>query len=92
MSTNQTSKPMSERDHQQVLKGSYNDVDKSLTTSSFASAKIGNKITFTTTTTSVAGDTLNISYYDQLTTLLYTLSLVFTDSSQTTIISVTRIA
>ena len=41
----QTSKPMSDRDFQQTLRASFNDSDKSLTTSSFITAKVGHKIT-----------------------------------------------
>lgn len=42
-----TTKHMSEKDFQQTLKASFNDSDKSLTTSGFVSAKIGHKITRT---------------------------------------------
>lgn len=42
-----TTKHMSEKDFQQTLKSSFNDSDKSITTSGFVSGKVGHKITRT---------------------------------------------
>jgi hypothetical protein len=89
---NQTSKPLSERDFQQTLRGSFNNVDKSFTTNGWLSAQVGNKITFLTFTTTVSGDSQRISFYDQETILLYQLSLVFTDGTQSTLLSAERTA
>lgn len=88
----QSSKELSERDYQQVLRASFCDTDKSLTTSGFVTSKVGNKITQTITTTTVANDTLLFSYFSDQTTLLYTLKIIFTDATQTTMISTERIA
>lgn len=87
-----TSKRLSERDADQTLQSVYNITDASLTTSGFLSAKVGNKITQVVSTTSVSGDTSTFSFYDQQTTLLYSLKLIFTDGTQSTMLSAERIA
>lgn len=92
MSVNETSKRLSERDAAQVSQSIYNQIDASITTSGFLSAKIGNKITFTISTTSVTGDTNTVSFFDQQTTLLYSLKLIFSDATQGTLLSAERTA
>lgn len=92
MSANQTSKPFSERDPDQTLRGSFNDVDKSLTTSGWLTSQIGNKITQTISTTTLVGDTSTFSYYDKQITLLYSIKLIFTDATQSILLSAERIA
>lgn len=87
-----TSKRLSERDADQTLQSVYNITDASLTTSGFLSAKIGNKITQVVSTTSISGDTSTFSFFDQQTTLLYSLKLIFTDGTQATLLSAERIA
>lgn len=87
-----TSKRLSERDADQTLQSVYNITDASFTTSGFLSAKVGNKITQAVSTTSVSGDTSTFSFYDQETTLLYSLKLIFTDGTQATLLSAERIA
>lgn len=92
MAANETSKKLSERDAAQVNQSIYNQTDASITTSGFLSAKVGNKITFTISQTTVSGDTNTVSYYDQETILLYTLKLIFTDGTQAVLLSAERTA
>lgn len=86
-----TTKTLSERDYQQTLRHAYNDVDGSITSAGFLVGKVGRKITFTTSTTTVLNDTQEISFLENGITL-YTLKLIYTDSSYATLISGERIA
>jgi hypothetical protein len=87
----QTSKKFSERDMQQAIRGSFNDVDKSLTTNGFLVGKVGHQITYAITTTTISGDTEVYSFLDN-STLLYTITIVYTDATRSTMISATRTA
>lgn len=84
-------KKLSERDASQTLQSSYNDVDASLTIAGFLTGKLGNKITLTVTTTTIAGDTQVVSYFDNG-VLLYTLTLIYSDGTQNVLISAERTA
>lgn len=91
---NETTKPLSYRDANQTLQGAFNDVDKSLTSAGFLVGKIGHKVTRTDTsggflTGSQTGD--DYTFYDS-SLLLYTLRIIFTDSSKTIIVSAERVA
>lgn len=90
--SNMTSKKLSERDADQVQQSIYNITDASITASGWITAQVGNKITQATSTTSVSGDTITISYFDKQTTLLYSIKLIFTDGTQTVLLSAERIA
>lgn len=87
----ETQKPFSDRDYQQVLRASFNDTDKSLSIASFITAKIGRKITQTTDTTTVPNDTLIYDFLEDSISL-YSLKMIFTDGTQTTMLSVERIS
>lgn len=51
MPDNVSSKPMSLKDFQQVLRSAFNDGDKAVTTSGFLDSKVGHKITVTNVNT-----------------------------------------
>lgn len=85
-------KPSNDLDANQTLIGSYNQVDSSFTTNGFLVGKVGNKITQTISTTTIANDTSTFNFYCDVTTLLYTYVLIFTDGTQSTLISATRTA
>lgn len=82
----------SDVDANQALYQSYNQVDASLTTNGFLIGKVGNKITQTISTTTIANDTSTFNFYCDFTTLLYTYVLIFTDGTQSTLLSATRTA
>lgn len=84
-----TTKPLSERDANQTLKHAYNDVDGSLTTNGFLVGKVGRKIIQTITTTNVPNDTVILNFYED-SDLLYQYKLIYTDNTQTTLISAER--
>ena len=85
----QTSKLLSNRDANQVLDGAFNDVDKSITTAGFLVGKVGHKIEQAVQTTNVANDTLQYSFYDSG-TLLYVITVVYTDGTRTLMLSAER--
>lgn len=95
MSTpNQTSKPFSERDYQQTLQGSFNTVDKSITTAGFLVGKIGHQVTRIDTDSgnlngAAAGD--DFSFLDDG-TLLYTIRILYSDLAKSNLTSATRVA
>lgn len=86
-----TTKPLSDRDADQTLQHVYNIDDASLTVSGFVTAKVGNKITVATSTTTVPGDTQTFSFFDN-SIALYVLTLIYTDSTQQVLVSVERTA
>lgn len=86
-----TNKALSERDANQTLQSSYNDVDASLTTAGFLVGAVGRKVELTISTTSVANDTQTFAFSENG-TALYSLKLIFTDSSYATLVSAERIS
>lgn len=82
---NSTTKPASDMSEENVLRGAYNDVDKTLSTSSFITAKLGHKISQAI----INPTTSDWSWYD-VAVLLYTIRIIYTDASHTDIVSVER--
>lgn len=82
-----TTKPMSEQDGDQTLRGAYNEVDKSLTTAGFVVGKIGHKII----KTNVNAITEDFAYSDS-SVALYTIRVIYTDATKADLVSVERIA
>lgn len=87
----QTNKVPTDLDFSQTLQGSYNEVDKSLTTAGFLVGKVGHKVVQTISTTTIAGDTATFQFSDSGTNL-YALKLIFTDGTQSVLISAERIS
>jgi len=83
----ETSKRLSEKDYQQTLQGSYNEVDKTLSVNGFIVGKVGHKVVRTDYSTT--GD--DFSFYDGA-TLLYTIRVNYTTSSKAILDYVERIA
>ena len=86
-----TTKKLSNLDYQQTLRGSFNDVDNSLTTGSYLTGLVGRKITQSISTTNVANDTLTFAYTEGA-TLLYQIQVIYTDATYATMISAERIS
>lgn len=87
----QTTKPTSQYDSSQTLQRAFNDIDASLTINGFLTGMVGRKITQTIGTTTVTGDTATFSFFES-STLLYTIRIIYTDNTQSTMISAERIA
>ena len=80
-----TSKTTSLLNGDNILRSAFNEEDKSLTTASFVSAKLGHKITRSIISATVD----DFEYYDA-TTLLYTIRVTYTDSTHSDLVSVER--
>ena len=86
-----TTKGFSERDAGQTQQLSFNDVDASITTAGFLVGKVGRKVVLTISTTSVSNDTQTFAFSENG-TALYSLKLIFTDSTYATLVSAERIS
>lgn len=89
-----TTKHFSQRDADQTLQASFNDVDSTLTVNGFLVGKVGRKVTVTISTTNVANDTQNFAFSETLPVpiALYTFTLVFTDSTYSQLLYAIRSA
>ena len=89
---NQSSRPLSEHDQTQILQKVYNQTEGVLATGTFLTATVGNNIqvaypdSVTETYSFFEGTTLSVTGP----TLLYVLTVVYTDSSKANLASVTR--
>lgn len=81
----ESQKPMSQLDFQQVIKFASNDVNKTIGVDGFIVGKVGHKMTVTYP----SGTTEVYSFYDG-STLLYELTIVYTDSTKESLSSVER--
>lgn len=86
-----TTKRLSERDANQTLQGSFNDVDFSITTNGFLIGKVGRKVELQVTTTTVANDTAIYTFSENGTTL-YQYTIIYTNGSRTLMLSAERTA
>ena len=89
--SNTTSKPTADLSHENVLRSAYNKEDGSITTSGFLVGKVGHKVTQTISTTTAANDTLTYNFLDGA-TLLYSIRVIYTDNTYSTMISAERVA
>lgn len=88
---NSTTKPASNLSHENVLRSAHNEVTATIGVSGFVTAKVGHRITQTVTTTNTADDTLVFNYFDG-TTALMELTVIYTDGTRETLLSVERTA
>ena len=84
----QSTKVMSDRDHQQTLRRSYNEANDTLGVDGFLSGDIGRKIIVTTPSTAVEV----YSFYENQTTLMYAYTITYTDNTKATLLSAERTA
>lgn len=80
-----TTKSTTLLDDEQTLTNAFNDSDKSFTTSTFVTAKLGHKIT----QTAIDPVTDDFTYLDGA-TVLYTLRVIYTSAAKTILLSVER--
>lgn len=86
-----TRKTLSNTDGQNTLRGSYNDVDMSLTTTGFLTGLVGRKVDVTISTTTIANDTETYAFSENAVPL-YTIKLIYTTGTRDTLLSAERIA
>lgn len=82
-----TTKQLSKLDFEQVIQMQNVDEIASTMTTGFVQGKVGHKVTASTVSPTV----VNYTYSDGVLTLM-TIQVVYTDSTQTTVVSVERIA
>lgn len=90
-----TEKLLSDRDYQQTLRLSFNDVDASLTTNGFLIGKVGRKVEVAITTTTVLDDTAIYTFkelQDGVYVTLYQYTIIYTNGGRTQMISAERTA
>ena len=86
-----SAKQPSKQDANQTLKGSYNDVDLSITVNGFLVGKIGRKIAAAISTTNIANDTETYTFSEDSITL-YVYKVIYTDGTRAGILTAERIA
>lgn len=89
--SNHIKKDLSERDANQTLQSAYNDVDATISTNGFLVGKVGNQIVLAVSTTTASNDTYTYTFYDNG-NHLYQIQIIYTDSTQSQMISATRIS
>ena len=89
--SNATKKAASDASHENVLRSSHVPETAVLSVGGFVGSKVGHKITLALATTSVLNDTEVYTYFDDSTQLME-LTIIYTDSSRSTLVSVERTA
>lgn len=86
-----SSKSMSDYDQNQIVRKVYND-SGTLSVDGFVAGAVGRKITETTSTTTNPDDTKTYHFYENVSTLLMTIVVIYTDNTYETLVSVQRTA
>jgi hypothetical protein len=85
-----STKQISDRDSGQAIRLSFVDSLSSLSMSDWVSAKVGRKLTYTISTTTVSNDTITIDYLEGAVSLA-TVKSIYTDGTRTVLISQERL-
>jgi hypothetical protein len=80
-----TTKNLSERDYQQTLRHSYNDINGTIGVDGFVVGKVGRKIVRSIISTT----TDDFEFYESA-TLLYTIRIIYTNAAHDDLVSVER--
>lgn len=91
MPANKTLKPLSERDGSQTLKGSFNDVNDTLSVDGFLTGLVGRRVDLAISTTTLPNDTETYAFSENGISL-YTIQIVYTDGTRSTLLYAVRIA
>lgn len=86
-----TQKPLSDVDSQQTLQRAFNDVNATISTDGFLTGLVGRRIDLTISQTNVANDTETYAFSESG-TALYTLKIVYTDGTRSTLLFAVRTA
>ena len=87
----QTVKRISDRDPAQTSRLTFNDVDASFSSSGYLEAVVGRRKDYAIVTTSVANDTIRVTYSENGTTL-YVIDQVYTSGARTLLLFEERTA
>lgn len=86
-----STKRLSERDANQTLQASYNDVNDTLSVDGFLTGLVGRKVDLAIQTTSVANDT-ELYTFSELGTTLYQIKIIYTSGLRDLMLSAERTA
>ena len=90
-----TTKPPTKLDYEQSIRGSYNDVNSTLSVDGFIVGKVGHKVTLAISSTDLGGGEIDntevYSFYDNA-ALLYEIKIIYTDSTRALMVSAERIS
>lgn len=86
-----TSKKLSDRDANQTLQAASIQEDDTLMVNGFLVGKVGRRVDVSISTTTVSNDTQTFAFSENG-TALYALQLIFTDATQQSLLSATRIS
>jgi hypothetical protein len=86
-----TTKQPTKLDYEQSIQGAYNDVNATLSVDGFLTGKVGHKVSLALTTTTIADDTEVYTFEDNG-TILYEITIVYTDDSRSLMVSAERTA
>jgi hypothetical protein len=88
-----TSKILSQKDFEQALRQEHNDVNATLSVDGFLVGLVGRQVAVVVSTTTVAGDTSTFTFSENFgSTPLYAIQCIYTDGTQTTLLTATRIS
>jgi hypothetical protein len=87
----QTKKIFSERDANQTLQASFNDVNSTISVDGFLVGKVGRKVQLAISTTNVSNDTETYSFSED-STVLYTIRIIYTSGARDVMLSAERIS
>lgn len=86
-----TTKQPTKLDYEQSIQGAYNDVNATLSVDGFLTGKVGHKVSLALATTTIADDT-EIYTFEDNGTLLYQITIIYTDDSRSLMVSAERTA
>lgn len=91
MSAATNSKNLTQKDADQSVRASYNDVNATLGVDGFLTGAVGRRIAQAITTTTIANDTAVFTFSENTgATVLYQFTIVYTDGTRTTMLTATR--
>lgn len=86
-----TTKHFSDRDGDQTLQASFNDVNSTLSVDGYLTGKVGRKVALSISTTTVSNDTETYTFSESGITL-YIIKIIYTDGNRSTLLSAERTA
>lgn len=84
-------KKLTQKDSEQAIRSSYNDAGNTLGVDGFLVGLVGRRVDIVTSTTTIANDTQTFTFSENG-SQLYVLKLIYTDGTQSTLMSAERIA
>lgn len=86
-----TTKKLSSKNGDTALRSAFNTEDASITTNGFLAGKIGRKVEFSYTTTSVSNDTVVVTMKED-SNIIMVYKMIYTDGTRNDLISCERIS